>query len=98
MVAIEAFVFLLSVEDRGGDSGFLLELFRDSHEKGLVSFLVVGGGKEICFSTAEGAGGGGGNLTGDILPESPCRPVMEDARGGSFGRIEEAFAAPSAGC
>jgi len=73
MVARDALVFLRSDEARGGDSTFLFELFRDNHEKGLVSFLAtVGAGVGKFFS---GAGGGGGNLTGDILPERPCRPV-----------------------
>ena len=95
---MEAFVFLLSVVESGGDSGcFLLELFRESHEKGLVSFRVGagGGGNELCFSGA-GAGGGGGNLTGDILPDSPCSPLAE-SRGGSLGGCPEVLA-PSASC
>jgi len=86
-VAIDAFVFLLSVDDKGGDSGcFLLELFLESQEKGLVSLRVGagGGGSDVCFSEAGGAGGGGGNLTGDILPDKPCSPPVE-SRGGNLG-------------
>jgi hypothetical protein len=72
MVAIEAFVLLLSVGGRGGDSAFLLVLFRESHEKGLVSFRVgAGAGSDAAFSSFAGGGGGGGNLTGDILPDKP---------------------------
>lgn len=54
------------------ESGFLLELFLDSHAKGPVSFLDAGAGFSCAgFSCAAGGGGGGGNLTGDILPERP---------------------------
>jgi hypothetical protein len=84
-VAIDAFVFLRSAVG-GGDSGTLPELFRDSHENGFRNFPGTGAGDtELCFSSAGGAGGGG-NLTGDILPDSPWRPVAEFPRGGSFGR------------
>lgn len=93
MVATEAFVFLLSADDRGGDSGFLLELFRDNQDGKLGNFLGAAGcgGRELCFSWA-GGGGGGGKLTGDILPERPCRPVPECSRGGSLGSRSGAFA------
>lgn len=99
---MEALVFLLSAVDSGGDSGcFLLELFRDSQEKGLVSFRVGaagGGGNEVCFSEA-GGGGGGGNLTGDMLPDRPCNPPAAASRGGSFGAPEDSglFAASDVG-
>lgn len=87
MVAREEVVFLLSAVASGGDSGcFLLELFRESHEKGPVSLregAAGGGGSEECFSEA-GGGGGGGNLTGDILPDRPWRLPVE-SRGGSVG-------------
>ena len=90
IVAREVLVFLLSAVGSGGDPGcFLLELFRESHEKGLVSFRVGaagGGGSEVCFSEA-GGGGGGGNWTGDILPDRPCRPLAE-SRDGSLGAPE----------
>jgi hypothetical protein len=42
-VFIEEFVFRRSVVDVGCDSTFLLELFRDSHEKGLVNLRDTGG-------------------------------------------------------
>lgn len=99
MVAIEAPVFRREsvVVDAGGDSGFLLELFRDSQAKGPVSFLDAGAGAGAGFSCAAGGAGGGGNLTGDILPERPCSAVVEswESRGGTFGREAGAFA-PSA--
>lgn len=37
----------------------LLELLRDSHENGLVSFLVGGGGGAATEAAGAGAGGGG---------------------------------------
>lgn len=92
-------MFRRPVVTGGGDvSGFLLELCRDNHAKGPVSFLVDGGGAGTDFSGAGGAGGGGGNLTGDILPDRPCSALVEsrDSRGGSFGSILEVFV-PSAG-
>jgi hypothetical protein len=95
MVANEEFVFLRSDVGMGGDSTFCFELFRDSHAKGPVSFRVgaEGGGRELCFSCAGGADGGGGNLTGDIFPERPCKPspVLEWFRGGSFGKGPGSF-------
>ena len=95
MVARDALVFLRSVVDRGGDSGcFVFELFRESHENGLVSFRVGAGGgagNELCFSFS-GGGGGGGNLTGDILPERPCSPPVE-SRAGRVGGRSGLFAA-----
>lgn len=97
-VLIDEFVFRRSEVCTGGVSGFLLELFRDSHANGLVSFLE-GAGAGAAFSWAAGGGGGGGNLTGDILPERPCRPFVEsrDSRGGSFG-CPLGFFAPSGIC
>jgi hypothetical protein len=94
-VAMDALVFLRSVVESGGDSGcFCFELFRESHENGLVSFRVGAGGgagNELCFSFS-GGGGGGGNLTGDILPERPCSPLVE-SRGGRVGGRSGLFAA-----
>jgi hypothetical protein len=91
MVAMDAPVFRRSavVVGAGGDSGFLLELFRESHAKGPVSFLDVGAGAG--FSCTAGGAGGGGNFTGSILPERPCSPLAElvesrESRGGSLGR------------
>lgn len=100
MVAIDAPVFRLSavVVAAGGDSGFLLELFLDSHAKGPVSFLDVdGAGAGFSFSCTAGGAGGGGNFTGDILPERPCSPLAaefvesRESRGGSFGSVPGAF-------
>ena len=100
MVAMEAPVFRRSavLVTAGGDSGFLLELFRESHANGPVSFLDVGGAG-AGFSCKAGGAGGGGNLTGDITPERPCNPVVEsrESRGGSFGSMLGAFA-PSVDC
>lgn len=86
-VVIEAFVFLRSETTGGGeDSGFLLEVFRDSHEKGLVSFLATAG-VGVGFSKVGGAGGGGGYFTGDTLPDRPWMEVVEsrESRGGNRG-------------
>jgi hypothetical protein len=97
MVAIDAPVFRRSavVVAAGGDSGFLLELFLESHAKGPVSFLAVGGAG-AGFSCTAGGAGGGGNFTGDILPERPCSPLAElvesrESRGGSFGSMPGAL-------
>lgn len=91
---MEALVFRRS--ERGGEaaSGFLLELFRDNHENGPVSFLV-GAGEGSGFSGAGGVGGGGANLTGDIRPERPCGVESRLSRGGNLGSRLGAFA-PSA--
>jgi hypothetical protein len=86
IVAIEAFVFLRGEDFIGGDSAcFLLDAFRESHVNGLVSFRVgaAGGGRESRFSSIGGVGGGG-NLTGDMLPEKPCIKLPE-FRGGNVG-------------
>jgi hypothetical protein len=94
IVAIEALVFLRVEDLSGGESDcFLLEAFRDSHVNGLVSFRVgaVGGGSESrCCRT--GGVGGGGNLTGDILPVKPCMPLPE-FRGGRVGVSDDLFSA-----
>lgn len=97
-VVIEALVFRLSATGGGEVSGFLLELLRDSHAKGLVSFRE-GAGAGIVFSCAGGGGGGGGNLTGDILPDRPCSAPVEsrESRGGSLGSRFEAFAPSTTG-
>ena len=97
IVAIEAPVCRFSaVEVGGADSGFLLELFLDSHANGPVSFLVGAGAG---FSSVAGGAGGGGNLTGDIRPERPCSEPVEswEARGGSFGTEPGVFV-PSTSC
>jgi hypothetical protein len=100
IVAIEAPVFRRSAVDvaAGVDSGFLLELFRESHANGPVSFLDVEGAG-AGFSCTAGGAGGGGKLTGDILPERPCSPVVEsrESRGGSFDSMLGTLA-PSADC
>jgi hypothetical protein len=78
-----------SDSDKGGDSGFLLELLRESQVKGLVSFRDIAGGG-FSFSGTCGGGGGGGNLTGAMVPERPCRAEAElvesrESRGGRVG-------------
>jgi hypothetical protein len=96
-VLIEAFVFRRSVVDGMADSVFLLDVFRDNHEKGLVSLReTAGGGADFSWA---GGGGGGGNLTGDILPDKPCIALVEsrESLGGSLGSRPEAFA-PSVQC
>jgi hypothetical protein len=89
---IEAVVFRRSAEGGAVASAFLFEVFRESHEKGLVSFRETAGGG-AAFSWV-GGGGGGGNLTGDILPDKPCIALVEsrESLGGSFGSRPEAFA------
>lgn len=94
---MEAFVWRRSVVGGDAGSGFLLELFRESHAKGPVSFLDgVGVGAGVAFSCAGGGGGGGGNATGAILPERPCRAPADsrDSRGGNFGRTLGAMHLP----
>jgi hypothetical protein len=96
IVFIEEFVFRRSDVVVGSVSTFLLVLFRDSHENGLVSLRATGGaGRD--FSWTAGGGGGGGNLTGDIFPDKPCIEAVEavesrESLGGSFGSVLEAFA------
>lgn len=72
--------------DRGGgdEAGFLSpEVFRDSHENGLVSFR--GGGTALSGSASffVGAFGGGGYEDWKV-PDRPCIEELE-SRGGSFG-------------
>jgi len=55
---MDALVFRRPAEVAGAGSGFLLELFRDSHAKGLVSFLDDVGGGAAFSGAAEGCGGG----------------------------------------
>lgn len=98
---MEALVLRRSARGKGGEPGFLLELFRDSHAKGLVSFLVTAGGG-AGFSWRTGGGGGGGYLTGDIWPDRPCKPLAEavesrESRGGSFGSRLGALEASAVG-
>lgn len=93
-VAIDAFVFRRSPDGGGEGSVFLLELLRESHEKGLVSFLDTGGA-DIVFSWIAGGGGGGGNLTGDIRPDRPCVALAvesRESRGGNLGADPVVFA------
>jgi hypothetical protein len=97
-VFTDAFVFLRSDTGTVADSAFLFELFRDSHENGLVNLRATAGGG-AAFSSF-GGGGGGGNLTGDILPDRPCVALFVESReslGGSFGSRPEVFA-PSLHC
>ena len=79
----------------------MLELFRESHANGLVSFLDTGAGG-AGFSWTAGGGGGGGNLTGDIWPDRPCSPLAEaveslESRGGSLGSRSESFVPSASG-
>jgi hypothetical protein len=93
IVFIEEFVFRRSDVVVGSVSTFLLVLFRESHENGLVSLRATGGaGRD--FSWIAGGGGGGRNLTGDIFPDKPCMEAVEsrESLGGSFGSMLEAFA------
>jgi len=87
MVAMDAVVPLRSEAGKGGDGAFFSLVFRESHENGLVSFLVggAGAGSDACFCLTGGGGGGGGNLTGSIFPDSPVRPEPDGSLGGSFG-------------
>jgi hypothetical protein len=85
-VAIDEAVFLRSVDGgNGGDvtDSFPDDAFRDSHEKGLVSFLLGGAG----FGDFENAGGGGGapHGTDGSAPESPMSADFTGAFGGSGG-------------
>ena len=85
MVAIEEAVFLraaFSGEGRGGDTieSLAVEVFRESHENGLVNFLVWGaaGGERIdegCVC------GGGDHGTDGRTPERPCRDGFADLEG-----------------
>lgn len=92
-VFIDAFVFRRSATGAGGDSAFLFDEFRDSHENGLVNLRATAGGGAD-FSSL-GGGGGGGNLTGDILPDKPCTALVEsrESLGGNFGNSPGVFAA-----
>lgn len=90
---MDAFVFRRSPAGGGEGSDFCFDVFRESHEKGLVNFLVTGGAA-IVFSCMTGGAGGGGNFTGDIRPDSPCMALEEsrESLGGSFGSSPAAFA------
>lgn len=71
----------------GGNGGELIasfpDVFRDSHEKGLVSFLLGGAG----VGSFEEAGGGGGadQGTDGSEPESPISVALRGFLGGSAG-------------
>lgn len=66
---------------------FGAEVFLDSHENGLVNFLVTGAGAAR-FAGAGGAGGGGGggeNGTSGRAPERPCIGIIVLGFGGNSG-------------
>jgi hypothetical protein len=82
-------VFLRSIEvslgGRGGDviESFPADVFRDSHENGLVSFLPDDAG--IWAFDDAGARGGGDHGTDGSAPESPIRVDVKGALGGNGG-------------
>lgn len=84
-------VFLRSLvwgEDNGGDLTFSfgVDVLRESHENGLVNFLVIGAGAGRLAELEEGGGGGGGEKgTSGRVPERPCIGVTMLDFGGSSG-------------
>jgi hypothetical protein len=77
IVAIEEAVFRrcpLPGDGKGGEDTVSLgwEVFRESHEKGLVNFRVVGGAGGGLLATWAGGGGGGGDH--GIDGRAPERP------------------------
>jgi hypothetical protein len=60
------------------------DVLRESHENGLVSFLVGGAGAGR-FADAGGAGGGGENGTAGRAPDSPCSGALSGLGGNSGG-------------
>jgi hypothetical protein len=86
-VAIDEVVFRLSVEidvgGRGGDvtDSFGADVFRDSHENGLVSFLP-GAASAGSFDVA-GPEGGGDHGTEGSAPDNPMSEDVRDDLGGS---------------
>lgn len=91
MVAIDEAVFLrpfVGGEGNGGDLTFSLgaEVFLESHENGLVNFLVIGAGGGGRLAEAGGAGGGGvENGASGRGPERPCIGVTMLGFGGNSG-------------
>lgn len=59
--------------------------FRDSQEKGLVSFLVGAGGGGNCFAAAGGGPGGGDQGTFGSFPAKPMNPDALGDLAGSAG-------------
>lgn len=86
IVAIEEAVFLRSslLGDGNGGGASFEEVLRESHENGLVSFLVggAGAGRDVGFDG--GACGGGDHGTVGKEPDSPWRADIADF-GGSGG-------------
>jgi hypothetical protein len=89
-VAIDEAVFLLSVgidvEGKGGEvtESFAADVFRDSHENGLVSFLPGGAG--VGSFDVAGADGGGDHGTEGSAPDNPIsEDVRDDDLDGSGG-------------
>jgi hypothetical protein len=81
-VAIEEAVFLRSGEIGGGDItvSFCADVFRESHENGLVNFRDGGGAGAGRFDAA-GTCGGGAHGTDGRTPESPCNDGLADFGG-----------------
>jgi len=72
----------IDVGGKGGDviESFADEVFRDSHEKGLVSFLLGAAGAGSFEVT--GADGGGDHGTEGSAPDNPMNEdVMDDLDG-----------------
>lgn len=86
-------MFRRSAVVAGAASGFLLEVFRDNHAKGLVSFLEDVGGGAI-FSGATVGCGGEWCLTEDVLPGRPWMSLAKsrDPRRGRLGCVVEVLA------
>ena len=89
VVAIDEAVFLRSIESVNGGNGgditasFPDDAFRDSHEKGLVSFLLGGAGI-VSFEDA-GRGGGAPHGTDGSAPENPMSGDFVGTLGGNGG-------------
>jgi hypothetical protein len=86
-VAIDEAVFLRSLFGEGKVGGWTVSLgvaFRDSQEKGLVSFLVGGGGAGR-LEGAGGAVGGAPHGTEGRTPDSPCNDGFIFRGGGGGG-------------
>jgi hypothetical protein len=86
-VAIDEAVFLrppLPGDGRVGDAteSFGVDAFRESHENGLVNFLV-GGGAGAGRVDDECDGGGGDHGTDGRIPEKPCSDGFEVLGGGA---------------
>ena len=81
-MAIEEAVFLRSGETGGGEvtASFCVDVFRESHENGLVNFRDDGGAGAGRFDATELCGGGAHGTDGRT-PESPCKDGLVDFGG-----------------